>query len=171
MEIWKKIGYNQYEISNLGNVRNGSKILKHYLSVGYYKVDLYDNWKRKKCFVHRLIAEAFIPKIEGKTHVNHINGVRTDNAILNLEWCTNAENQRHAYKFLGRKGNGFGKRGKLNKLSKPIEQYNTDGIFIKRFDAVSDAMRELQKESCAGIIKALKNEYSHAYGFKWMYAS
>jgi hypothetical protein len=64
---------------------------------GYLRIGLYINGKSKTYKLHRLIAEMFIPKIEGKTQVNHINGIKTDNYIENLEWCNNSENQQHAW--------------------------------------------------------------------------
>lgn len=112
-EVWSPIknfiGY--YEISNFGNVKRikvcrgtaGGKI-KTYLGNGYSKVDLYISQKRKKSYIHRLIAEAFIPNHQNKSQINHIDNNRANNAISNLEWTTQKENIHHCIKS-GRKIN------------------------------------------------------------------
>ena len=60
---------------------------------GYLKVRVGD----KNMFVHRLVAIAYIPNPENKETVNHINGLKDDNRLENLEWCTRSENSKHAY--------------------------------------------------------------------------
>jgi len=73
------------------------KILKNKIGkVGYPYVTFKDMDTRKTFKVHRLVATAFIPNPENKPSVNHINGIKSDNRVDNLEWCTNVENARHA---------------------------------------------------------------------------
>ena len=113
-EIWKDIiGYEEkYKVSNLvrilsvnkyvklGNTitKLNDKILKQYLGKrGYYTVNLYTNSKIKVHTIHRLIAIHFIENKDNKPHINHINGIKTDNSILNLEWISNRENSLHKH--------------------------------------------------------------------------
>lgn len=116
-EEWRPVkGYEGlYEVSNFGKVRsldhmasNGvCEILykgrelkpfldgrKHYLQV----VLSNGNTCKIKKLLHRLVAEAFIPNLENKPEVNHINGIKTDNRAINLEWVSSKENKAHAIK-------------------------------------------------------------------------
>ena len=89
-EEWKQYKNTNYEVSNLGNVRNiNGRIKSQQLDkYGYLVTDLYINGKRKNMKVHRLVAEVFIPNPENKLTVNHKNEIKTDNNVNNLEWAT-----------------------------------------------------------------------------------
>lgn len=119
-EIWKDIpGYEgRYQISDSGKVKSLARvskskypggnpvkmrILKSTINPGGYEVVILCKDAKTKCIgIHRLIATAFIPTINGKDHINHKNGNRLDNTIENLEWCTNQENQTHSWKHNSR---------------------------------------------------------------------
>jgi hypothetical protein len=95
----KQIG--NYIIYSDGKVfsLNTNKFLKpHKGEKGYLRVRLLFDGKYINYRVHRLVAIAFLPKLEGKNQVNHINGIKHDNRLENLEWCNNQENQIHAHK-------------------------------------------------------------------------
>lgn len=103
-EEWKPIsGFEGlYEISSYGRVKSfkvypSGKILKPSPdSNGYLRLSLSKDGKKSDATVHRLVAEAFLPRIDGKTCVNHIDGDKANNQLDNLEWCTYRENAQHA---------------------------------------------------------------------------
>ena len=95
-------GYPDYTISTNGVVTSykcskSGRVLKcSPNSYGYPTVCLTNESGEKMLRVHRFVAEAFIPNYEDKRCVNHINGIKDDNRVENLEWCTNKENVQHA---------------------------------------------------------------------------
>lgn len=112
-ETWKEVkGFPNYLISSNGRLWSKTKIVSRpkgkYLKKGkimklrddthgYLTANLINGDVRKNCKIHRLVAENFIDNPEGKREVNHINGVKTDNEVSNLEWVTSKENKTHAW--------------------------------------------------------------------------
>ena len=106
----KKISTFNYSITKNGGVysHHRNRFLKNIRigHNGYKYIPLWKDGQRYMKKIHRLIAQAFIPNSENKPHINHKNGIKTDNRIENLEWCTYHENMKHAYdtKLIDNKG-------------------------------------------------------------------
>lgn len=138
-EIWKDIKDYEglYQISNLGKVKRLVSVKckkERFLSItkdkkfGYCRVMLCKNNKTKRFLIHRLMAEHFIPNPENKLCIDHINGIRDDNRIENLRWCTHKEN------------NNFPIARKHNSESQKLLRLNSDWV-KKNKDAIKKAMQ------------------------------
>lgn len=141
-EIWKQIkGFEGcYEISNLGSVKSVERKIKHknrFIRLrekilkldnrnGYYFIKLQYESIKQKFYVHRLVANHFISNPLNKPCINHINGIKKDNNVNNLEWVTYSENSFDAY----RKGLKF-KKMTLPIIQEVKEKYKT-GNFTQR---------------------------------------
>ena len=102
-EIWKEIeGFDMYEVSNLGRVRNtwtGNILSPHIKDSGYCSYCLRNNdYKTKTVLAHRLLAIAFIPNPDNLPQVNHIDFNKENNCVDNLEWCDREQNMAHYFK-------------------------------------------------------------------------
>lgn len=101
-EYWKVVrGYRgRYSVSSLGNVRNSEsgRLLKPCVAgKGYLSVKLSINGNVRRWYIHRLVLESFVGPQAG-AQANHLDGIKANNQLGNLEWCTHAENMAHAAK-------------------------------------------------------------------------
>lgn len=155
-EIWKDIkGYEGlYQISNYGRVksfpnqkRKSIRIL-HFRKNGlYFQITLCKNSNQQAVFVHRLVAEAFIPNPNNFPIVNHLDGNPSNNKINNLEWCTQQQNMHHATI------NGLISSHKWNKLDKD-ELYT---LYVDKKMSPNDISNYYNKKlSKSAVYRALK---------------
>lgn len=153
-----------YQVSNYGNIKRlgnnkqkKERPLKLYDRNGYLFVRLYKNGKAKNCLVHRLVAQAFIPNSDKKPEVNHINGIKNDNNVNNLEWSTRSENEQHAY------DSGLCEVSRKAK-SKPVLCITTGEIY----ESINEAARQTGA-SPANIWNCCKGKRKTAKGLEWQY--
>lgn len=130
---------------------------------GYLRVRLYNERGAFYKSVHRLVADAFIPNPNNKPQINHKDGNKLNNNILNLEWVSNSENQLHRRYVLGQKQ----PTGASDPRSKTILQIR-DGVITKEFVGIHEAERQtgIKRQN---ITACCKGKVKSAGGFQWKY--
>lgn len=163
--------YPNYMINKKGEIysKNKNKLLIPQNTGNYLKVLLTNGIGKKYLFVHRLVAESFVPNKENKPCVNHINGNKLDNRAENLEWVTLSENQTHSVRVLGHKPPNptKGKFGKNHHGAKIIQQIKNTAV-INEFYGIAEASRKTGIHENA-IRNNAKGRSSNAGGFIWKY--
>ena len=172
-EVWKDVvGYEGlYRISNKGTVcrlyKNGKvNFMTPRILNGYWRVKLCNGNTQKEYFLHRLIAQAFIPNPENKPEINHINGIKTDNRIENLEWVTRSENAIHATKTGLLKYSEYRYNRARDINSKPVMCVETRKIYVSCTEAGKDI-----KTDAAHIGECISGKRSTAGGYHWKLVS
>lgn len=168
-EIWKVIeGHPNYMVSNQGrvkslNYRNTKQemILKCNTDTNGYK---YININGKCPKIHRLVAEAFIPNPENKPCIDHINTDRTDCRVENLRFVTTKENSNNP---LTLKHYSNSRKGCKNSNHRGVIQFDLNGNFLKEWDCIADAERELNIPHKITLV--CQGKRKSTCGYKWAY--
>lgn len=189
MEIWKDIKdfEDLYQVSNMGRVKSlervvefmywdfkktmhiPEKILKPQLNKnGYYVVHLSKGNKHTSKLVSRLVAEAFIPNIDNKPQIDHINTVRTDNRVENLRWCTQQENTDNPTSKEKHKKYYSEHIGSKHPCAKKYIQFTRDGELVKVWDSAVDVQNEIGIHQ-SHIGSCCTGNRQTAGGFRWKY--
>lgn len=130
MEIWKGvIDFKNYEVSNFGNVRNikTGKVIALPENLGYTRISLCSNGSRKNKTVHSLVMDSFVGYRKDCIVINHINGIKTDNRLENLEYCSQSHNRKEDFRT-GRQS----LQGEKNTQSKLTEKDVLDIIELRQ---------------------------------------
>lgn len=181
-EEYKTIAdYPNYSISNMGNVRNnktGRILAKRLNNRGYITAHL----PNKMAYVHKLVAQAFIPNPNNYSEIDHTDGNKTNNICTNLRWCSRKENMNNpitinkistlkmgsSNPMYNKESPNKGKIGVDSILSKKVIQYDLEGHEIRRWDSVRDIKRELGF-SQGQISGCCRGETKTAKGYIWRY--
>lgn len=154
-----------YQVSNKGRIRNSrtGRILKpRKTRGGYLQVCLIEKYVRKWCYVHRLVAQAFVPNIFDSNEVDHINGDRSDNVSTNLIWASSKENKENAVTNIRLKSI------KRDWSPKPVtvHQYTKEGELISEYSSTRKAS-EMTGICQVSISMASRGKTKTAGGYVW----
>lgn len=158
-EEWKNIkDYSDYLVSNFGNVKNkkGFTLNPQITRRGYCRVSLYKNKKSRSFFVHRIVLNEFVGKSE--LVINHLNGIKTDNRLCNLEYCTRGENNKHA-KLIGLNAAGEKQWNAKLKNGQVLEIFNSklkSSFLAKKFKVTRRTINQIRcGDTWQSVTKAL----------------
>ena len=149
----------------------GGEVKPQLAGQGYPFVCLYKDGKGKQRYVHRLVAQAFIPNPENKREVDHIDNNKTNNDMSNLRWVTHKENQNNAItraKMLEDTSKFASQVGANNPFSRKVRMYSLEGEYIRTFDTLEEAGKFVGTRA-QNISRVCKGERFSSGGYIWAY--
>jgi len=157
VEVWTSYKRGFYEVSNLGRVRNSKtlKILNGSITTNGY-VMYHLRLESEHMLGHRLVALVYIRNTEDKPQVNHINGIKADNRVENLEWTTALENMVHSFE-----------NNLQSKKLQDIYCFTLEGAFVDKYHSSGDVSRRSDFDGDT-VLRACKNS-NIAYGLWWTF--
>lgn len=163
--MWKDIEFNdKYEVNDEGIVRRkeNKHVLKGCITSGYRSVKLtFSNSRQQRFYVHRLVAQHFIPNEDNKkTFVNHKDGNKLNNCVENLEWVTPRENNLHYYQKIKTEKN----KRKQGGRAIPVIQCSLDHKELGYFPSIKKAS-EATGISIVQIARCVHGEIQSASGY------
>lgn len=192
-EVWKDIkGFEgMYQISNLGNARGlcrtvvrsdgveitimGKNLTKSINNYGYVVYSLSKQHREHKLLANRLVAEAFIPNPDGKSEVNHLDEVKTNNCVWNLEWATHYENSTYGTTISRMMATTTKNREQgtyvSGRTSIPIVQFDLSGNQIKVWESGAKGAGKALNIHPNDITACLKHKQKTSGKFRWAYQS
>lgn len=151
--------YIVYENGDIFSEKRNKFISKRIHKNGYLYCEPYINNKKGRYYIHQIVAKSFIPNPESKPQINHKDGNKINNHVLNLEWVTCQENIIHAHKL------GIGGKPKFKKIIQ-----KKDGQTIHKWNSIKDAVLFLDI-SYSNLSNCLTGRAQTAGGFQWEYDS
>lgn len=178
-EEWKPVpGYiGYYEVSNIGNVRSVDRLVTYSNGIkhvykgrmlkqdvnykGYHRVRLHKDGKSKAFSVHRLVALAFIPNQDNLPQVNHIDENKSNNCVLNLEWCTSRYNNNYGNRI----NNSVNTYLNNNDLGRHVLRCDMNNNIIQEYRSTYEVEKLFGKNH--SYIRKCCNTNKVAYGYRW----
>lgn len=140
-----------YEVSDLWNVRRSFKSWKKNLKMNitsywYWRICISEKQEKKYVFIHRLVAEYFIPNPDNKPYVNHKDWNKLNNAKWNLEWCTHSENMIHSYREIWNIPVSFWtwKKWKDHCRSRKVWKFDESWNILSSYDSILEASEDIK---------------------------
>lgn len=178
-EIWKPVPNTneRYMVSNLGNVKSmkylgwdkEKNLTPTDNGMGYLRVKIFRGKTYKTTMVHRLVAEAFVKNTSGNNTVNHIDGVKSNNAAHNLEWCTQKDNVRHAWRLglckntVARSLHGKNTIGNLHQINRKLVLDTSTGIYYESATEAANTLGYNRRNLTSHLNGEYKNKTSLIY--------